>query len=453
MDPFAILSGIYSAVQSLRAAAAQVKANKKLARRLADRVEALLPELRALEQRQRANLANAGAGGRRQHPAALVALGRQLQAMLLCLTDAVALVSSFGGASWMRRVINKGDYAEDFAAINSRLATAQADLGFGVQVDALMAAAEDADDAKADLEAIRQMLPILMTAVQQAEEAAERRHLSAAERQKQQIQLQQQQAKVLADMQAQMDAHLARAELRSQKAREAAQMAAAAAPVAAPVAAAPAPAPALSPSSPSSRRHELLHIPLSDLQLEPRAVGRGGFGDVFRAQWTTRHMAVAVKKLRVDEMSAAVIAEFDREAAILHALPFHAHVLQLHGVAVDEAAGTYWMIMEWMEGGSLHRLLKDSRSDPASLPLSRRLQLCVECALGVNHLHQLQPPVVHRDIKSLNFLLDRHGQVKVGRCSQKQRAEITAGTATPLSAVQSVRLSHCSSRWLFSPLL
>lgn len=94
-------------------------------------------------------------------------------------------------------------------------------------------------------------------------------------------------------------------------------------------------------------------------------------------------------------------------------LPYHEHVLQLHGVTVDEATNTFLMVMSWMEQGSLYGMLKASRSDPASLPLSRRLQLCVECALGVNHLHQLRPPVIHRDIKSLNFLIDRHGQVKV----------------------------------------
>lgn len=124
-----------------------------------------------------------------------------------------------------------------------------------------------------------------------------------------------------------------------------------------------------------------------------------------------------MKKLRV-AMGPTQIADFNREVAFLHALPFHSHVLQLHGVAVDETTGCFWMVMGWMAGGSLHGLLASSRSDPASLPLSRRLQLCIECALGINHLHQLHPPIIHRDIKSHNFLLDKHGQVQVCECAR-----------------------------------
>lgn len=212
------------------------------------------------------------------------------------------------------------------------------------------------------------MLPILMAAVQQAEEAAERRHLSAAERQLHQAQM-------LAAMQAQLEAHLARAELRSLKARAAVAAAAAtsgSADVSGPIAA---PDPPSSPASrsPTSPTAALLQIPLGDLHVESKPVGSGGFGEVFKAQWSTRHMTVAVKKLRVAAMAAADIADFNREVAFLHALPFHEHVLQLHGVAVDEAAGAYWMVMGWMEGGSVHGLLSASRSDPVSLPLSRRL--------------------------------------------------------------------------------
>ena len=163
-------------------------------------------------------------------------------------------------------------------------------------------------------------------------------------------------------------------------------------------------------------------------------------------------MTVAVKKLRVAAMGADDIADFNREVAFLHALPFHEHVLQLHGVAVDETAGAYWMVMGWMEGGSVHGLLSSSRSDPASLPLSRRLQLCVECALGINHLHQLQPPVVHRDIKSMNFLLDKHGQVKVGQCT----AATTQRRACPCTACPLARKRchvHLLTPHLLSPLL
>jgi len=79
-----------------------------------------------------------------------------------------------------------------------------------------------------------------------------------------------------------------------------------------------------------------------------------------------------------------------------------------------------------MERGSLYHYLRQSHSqspsstsviNPPPLTLSHRLDLMEQCARAVNHLHCIprpHGPVLHRDIKPLNFLLDRHGTVKIG---------------------------------------
>ena len=49
----------------------------------------------------------------------------------------------------------------------------------------------------------------------------------------------------------------------------------------------------------------------------------------------------------------------------------------------------------------------------AELDWRRRLRLALDAAKGMFYLHSRQPPVLHRDLKSANLLVDKHWQVKV----------------------------------------
>lgn len=81
-----------------------------------------------------------------------------------------------------------------------------------------------------------------------------------------------------------------------------------------------------------------------------------------------------------------------------------AHVVLLYGVTLQPPS----IVMEYLSGGSLDRLLQ-SRSD---LPWLVRWQLALDIAKGLSYLHSRG--VIHRDLKSLNILLDEHGQAKLG---------------------------------------
>lgn len=173
------------------------------------------------------------------------------------------------------------------------------------------------------------------------------------------------------------------------------------------------------PTRPAHAQPDLLHITRDKLTLNKKKVGSGGFGDVYHAVWRDTD-DVAVKKLRVEHMSADVLDGFYREVSFLHALPYHANVLQIHGVCVDEDTGTYLMVTEWMAGGSLYHFLKSSAGK--SLSDLSRIGMCIQAAMGIRHLHDMRQPVLHRYIKSLNFLIDKHGNVKVGEyCTTEDR--------------------------------
>jgi len=77
----------------------------------------------------------------------------------------------------------------------------------------------------------------------------------------------------------------------------------------------------------------------------------------------------------------------------------HPNLVRLSGVMV--AAPTR-IVMEFCAGGDLFRLLHVDNMEPA---LHQKLKMCTDVASGMDYLHRFPPPIIHRDLKSLNLLL------------------------------------------------
>ena len=73
----------------------------------------------------------------------------------------------------------------------------------------------------------------------------------------------------------------------------------------------------------------------------------------------------------------------------------------------DEAGGTHFLVMEYVDGTDLSSLVKKR----GPLPLDQALDCILQAARGLEYAHQ--HGVVHRDIKPANLLLDRQGTVKI----------------------------------------
>ena len=132
-----------------------------------------------------------------------------------------------------------------------------------------------------------------------------------------------------------------------------------------------------------------------------RKLGQGGFGVVNEALW--QGATVAVKQL-LGQLTPDLIDEFQRETAV-HASLRHPNIILLYGICIE--ATKCAMVMEFMANGSLYDVLKN----PAELPWSRRLSLALEITAGLVYLQGKQ--IIHRDLKSLNILVDDRMHAKV----------------------------------------
>jgi len=131
---------------------------------------------------------------------------------------------------------------------------------------------------------------------------------------------------------------------------------------------------------------------------ESLVIGAGGFGKVYRAVLPDG-TKVAVKRASPESRQGA--REFRSEIELLSGLR-HRHLVSLIGYCDD--GGEMILLYEYMEHGSLRSRLYGGGG---ALSWAQRLEACAGAARGLLYLHTaLANPVIHRDVKSSNILLD-----------------------------------------------
>ncbi|HZB35405.1 MAG TPA: serine/threonine-protein kinase [Gaiellaceae bacterium] len=151
-------------------------------------------------------------------------------------------------------------------------------------------------------------------------------------------------------------------------------------------------------------------------------IARGGMGDVYRATDTVLGRTVAVKLLA--ERYAGdedVKRRFKNEALAAARLSGAPSTVTIFDVG--ETDGQAFIVMEFLEGGSLEQRLRTGRPDTADV-----LRWLEQTAAALDAGHAAG--VIHRDVKPGNLLLDGHGQVHVADFGVASAAGLDSLTVT-----------------------
>ncbi|MBR8744567.1 serine/threonine-protein kinase, partial [Nocardiopsis sp. MG754419] len=136
-------------------------------------------------------------------------------------------------------------------------------------------------------------------------------------------------------------------------------------------------------------------------------VGRGGMGRVWRAHDTRLNRVVAVKEILpspgLDETERARVAARARREAQATAMGQHPNIVTVHDIVDDDERP--WIVMEFLEGESLSRLVRDQGPLEAAEVATRGLDLLD--ALGTAHAQG----ITHRDVKPENVMVTDGGRV------------------------------------------
>lgn len=154
-------------------------------------------------------------------------------------------------------------------------------------------------------------------------------------------------------------------------------------------------------------------------------LGQGSFGPVYKAKMPAGEV-VAVKILASNSKQGE--KEFQTEVSLLARL-HHRNLVNLVGYCVDK--GQHMLIYEYMSNGSLANVLYNE--EEKALSWEERLQIALDISHGIEYLHDgAVPPVVHRDLKSANILLDHSMRAKVADFGLSKEEEVFDGHSSGL---------------------
>ena len=134
-------------------------------------------------------------------------------------------------------------------------------------------------------------------------------------------------------------------------------------------------------------------------------IGRGGWSLVYKGMHTSLNMPVAIKMLKHDmAMNVEFAEKFQNEARVV-ALLNHDNIVKVYDI--EELYRTVFIIMEYLEGVPLDRVLDTMPKLPTFKVLDVLLQVCN----GLSYAHE--QGIVHQDIKPGNVFIQSDGRAKI----------------------------------------
>ena len=135
-------------------------------------------------------------------------------------------------------------------------------------------------------------------------------------------------------------------------------------------------------------------------------IGGGASGRVWKAQY--RNIDVAVKML-IDNNEAQSSLEFAGEIKFMQTMR-HRNIVLFIGAGKTSPQARPFLVVEFAHRGSLRHVLDDVSIE---IDQNRKIDFALDASKGMEFLHKLNPPRIHRDLKSENLLVCKSWIVKV----------------------------------------
>ncbi|KAH9414849.1 hypothetical protein DERP_012439 [Dermatophagoides pteronyssinus] len=173
--------------------------------------------------------------------------------------------------------------------------------------------------------------------------------------------------------------------------------------------------PILSPPK-SKHLYEIPTINFNRLQFE-KLIGRGGFGQVYRGQY-----------------------QQELKEARLQFYLDHPNIIRIYGLSMNHRK--IYLVMEYASGKSLQELLQKHNLSPTII-----INFAKQISSAMEYLHNFKPkPIIHRDLKSSNILLDQ--PIGEGRWLEKQLKLTDLGLARELTDSTSMMTPCGTYAWM-----
>lgn len=149
--------------------------------------------------------------------------------------------------------------------------------------------------------------------------------------------------------------------------------------------------------------------------------GEGGMASVWKAQVKGAagfSRTVAIKKIKSEFRSIKNYTEMFIEEARVGSELAHPNIVQVYDFCVDPS-GTYYIVMEWVEGLDLGSFVKAEREHHGTTPWPLVVVAAIGTLRGLGAAHERKrgdgtaAPIVHRDVSPHNILLGSNGSVKL----------------------------------------
>jgi serine/threonine protein kinase len=142
-------------------------------------------------------------------------------------------------------------------------------------------------------------------------------------------------------------------------------------------------------------------------------LGQGGMGTVFLAKdIRLDDRLCVVKQLRDDfyrdEDKQRALTFFDREARMLARLK-QRNIVQVSDYFCEQ--GKYFLVMEYVDGENLHEGMQTREGEP--FEENQVVSWAIEICDVLSYLHAQEPPVIYRDLKPSNIMINKEGQLKL----------------------------------------